>query len=180
MTIPEQAVQAAAKVICAHDNEQWGDSSSTDVYFDLVSKMLTAAAPHLAAVRVKVRTMETAPSSEGAEKPSVIEVHEGAWAIVKGTNGKDAGWVDTHDLFAQQLYRHHVLSALEPSAGRAAVLEEAAQVVDAKAEEYEKEASDLRGSDRDRRFCSAVAVRLRGSANEIRALHPVSAPTEDA
>lgn len=72
------------------------------------------------------------------------------------------------------------LPALEPSAGRAAVLEEAARVVDAKAEEYEKEARDLRGSDSDRRFCSAVAVRLRGSANEIRALHPVANKPDEA
>ncbi|MDH0125468.1 DUF551 domain-containing protein [Brucella intermedia GD04153] len=57
-----------------------------------------------------------------------------------------------------------------PTAAHQLALEEAAQVLDAKAEEYEKEARDLRGSDRDRRFCSAVAVRLRGSANEIRAL----------
>ncbi|WP_114214185.1 hypothetical protein [Ochrobactrum sp. 3-3] len=62
------------------------------------------------------------------------------------------------------------IPATEPSAARELALEEAAQVIDAKAEEYEKEARDLRGSDRDRRFCSVVAVRLRGSANERRAL----------
>lgn len=53
---------------------------------------------------------------------------------------------------------------------RAKALEEAALCADTKADGYEAEARDLRGSDRDRRFCASVAVRLRGTSADIRAL----------
>lgn len=75
-----------------------------------------------------------------------------------------------HDKGAERDFALKDFGRQQPSAAHQLTLEKAAQVLDAKAEEYEKEARDLRGSDRDRRFCSAVAVRLRGSANEIRAL----------
>lgn len=53
---------------------------------------------------------------------------------------------------------------------RSKALEEAALRVDAKADSYQAEARDVRGSDSDRRFCAAVAVRLRGASADIRAL----------
>lgn len=53
---------------------------------------------------------------------------------------------------------------------RAKALEEAASRVDAKADSYQAEARDVRGNDRDRRFYSSVANRLRGASADIRAL----------
>lgn len=53
---------------------------------------------------------------------------------------------------------------------RAKALEEAALRVDAKADSYQAEARDVRGSERDRRFYASVANRLRGAASDIRAL----------
>jgi len=53
MTIPDEAVQAASEIICAHDNAQWGDSGTPDMYHDLVGKMLTAAQPFLTGVKVQ-------------------------------------------------------------------------------------------------------------------------------
>lgn len=53
---------------------------------------------------------------------------------------------------------------------RAQALEEAARCVDAKADEYDDEAKDVRNSTDDKRLCRAIAVRLRGSAVDIRAL----------
>jgi hypothetical protein len=53
---------------------------------------------------------------------------------------------------------------------RRLAIEECARIADVKAGEYEDEARDLRNSDRDRKFSSAVAVRFRGIAASIRAL----------
>lgn len=53
---------------------------------------------------------------------------------------------------------------------RAKALEEAALRVDAKADSYQAEARDVRGSERDRRLYASVANRLRGAASDIRAL----------
>ncbi|WP_407976140.1 hypothetical protein ACJKIH_03185 [Brucella pseudogrignonensis] len=120
MTIPDEAVQAAVK----------GYNSSLGLVFkDMMKDALTAALPFLQGVKVK--PMGTAPCGDGTEKPSFVEVHGGAWAIVKGTNGQNAGWIDTHELFAHQLYRHHILSAIEVAPSpRAQALEEAARVAD--------------------------------------------------
>lgn len=62
---------------------------------------------------VRVKPLDSAPSGDDALEPDEINVHEGAWALVIGTNGKPAGWIDTHELFAGQLYRDHLL----PSTG---------------------------------------------------------------
>lgn len=79
----------------------------------LVERILTAALS--ASPAGVVKPLETAPSGPDAMMPSSVDVHEGAWAWVIGTNGKKAGWVDTHALFAHQLYRDSILSAIEPA-----------------------------------------------------------------
>lgn len=61
-------------------------------------------------VGARVRPWETRPAGPDAMIPATVEVHRGAWAVVIGTNGKPAGWVDTHDVFANQLYRDHILT----------------------------------------------------------------------
>jgi hypothetical protein len=61
-------------------------------------------------VGARVRPWETRPADPDAMIPATVEVHRGAWAVVIGTNGKPAGWIDTHDLFASQLYRDHILT----------------------------------------------------------------------
>lgn len=60
---------------------------------------------------VTIRPWDTHPTGDDAMEPSEIDVHEGAWAVVIGTNGKAAGWIDTHELFAHQLYRDRILQA---------------------------------------------------------------------
>lgn len=52
-----------------------------------------------------LRPMDTAPDGEEALEPSEIEVHDGAWAVVMGTNAKPIGWIDTNALFAGRTYR---------------------------------------------------------------------------
>ena len=77
---------------------------------------MSAARPSKAALRsappvgARVRPWETRPAGPDAMIPATVEVHRGAWAVVIGTNGKPAGWIDTHDLFANQLYRDHILT----------------------------------------------------------------------
>lgn len=66
---------------------------------------------------VRVRPLDTAPSGDDALEPSEIEVHEGAWALIIGTNAKPAGWVDTHELFAHQLYCDQILPTKELQQG---------------------------------------------------------------
>ena len=61
MTIPDEAVQAATAIIRAHDNEAWGEDCGDEPYADLVTRMLTAAAPFLQGV--KVDSMDTAPKN---------------------------------------------------------------------------------------------------------------------
>lgn len=59
--------------------------------------------------RVTILPIETMPQGEDALEPAEIETQEGAWALVIGTNGKAAGWVDTHALFGHQLYCDQIL-----------------------------------------------------------------------
>lgn len=61
---------------------------------------------------MKINPMETAPfeHEDFDEAPSNIFVHKGAWATITGTNDKLAGWVDTHELFADHLYRDQILT----------------------------------------------------------------------
>jgi hypothetical protein len=61
-------------------------------------------------VLVQVQPMASAPSGEEAMEPSEIDIHEGAWAIVLGTNGKAVGWIDTHAHLAHRIYRDRFLS----------------------------------------------------------------------
>lgn len=76
--------------------------------------MEAAIAAYLAAIPadgagVRVKPLDTSPTGEDALEPDEVNVQEGAWAIVIGTNGKPAGWIDTHALFAHQIYRDQIL-----------------------------------------------------------------------
>ncbi|MDH7787701.1 hypothetical protein QBD01_003728 [Ochrobactrum sp. 19YEA23] len=96
MTIPEQAVQAAANAI----------RRAGDTYTEMAKSALTAAAPHLAAVRVK------------DEGKLLMEVTQAIFP---------EGWtLSNRNAVADGI--RIVLSALEPSAGGAALLEEAARI----------------------------------------------------
>lgn len=79
---------------------------SAHVLIDDLASALRSAPP----VGARVRPWETRPADPDAMIPATVEVHRGAWAVVIGTNGKPAGWIDTHDLFANQLYRDHILT----------------------------------------------------------------------
>lgn len=59
-----------------------------------------------------LKPMDTAPSGDEAMEPSEIDVHEGAWAVVMGTNAKPIGWIDTHALFEGRTYRDRLTAAL--------------------------------------------------------------------
>ncbi|WP_052502964.1 hypothetical protein [Brucella anthropi] len=128
-TLPEEAVKAASEVICAHDNAQWGDSGTPDMYYDLVGKMLTAALPFLSVQGVKVKALEWGKSSVSEQDKAQTVV--GSYFISNHT-------VDAHNLMfdndqitallsvhtsleaakaaAQADYEARILSALEPSA----------------------------------------------------------------
>lgn len=85
------------------------------------------------------------------------------------------GWTSKHlaaDAIREITRLRNLLSEAEKREvdARAKALEEAALRVDAKADNYQAEARDVRGSDRDRRFYASVANRLRGAASDIRAL----------
>lgn len=58
-----------------------------------------------------LQPMGSAPTGEDAMEPSEIDVHEGAWAIVLGTNAKPIGWIDTHALFVDRTYRNRAALA---------------------------------------------------------------------
>ncbi|WP_027489243.1 hypothetical protein [Allorhizobium undicola] len=60
---------------------------------------------------IPIQPKETAPSGPHAMLPSQVEVHEGSWAWVIGTNGKRAGWIDTHQILSCQLYRDQLVDA---------------------------------------------------------------------
>lgn len=99
MTIPEQAVLAATAIIRAHDTEQWGEDGGDEIYEDLVTRMLTAAAPHLAAVRVNGDRIEAARKAVEELAHVQMNLPLEDWSRISSA----------------------ILSALEPSAGRAAV-----------------------------------------------------------
>lgn len=66
----------------------------------------------------ELHPMDTAPTGEDALEPDELSVHEGAWAIVYGTNAKPIGWIDAHATFAHRVYRSRVVTpspTLEPS-----------------------------------------------------------------
>ncbi len=126
-TLPEEAVNAASEVICAHDNAQWGDSGTPDMYYDLVGKMLTAALPFLP-VQGTVKPIDTAPKTGeeflarcGPEWPWFSCFWDGS-AFVHYSH--DDGLVSYPATEWMPMPEARILSALEPSAGRAAVLEE--------------------------------------------------------
>lgn len=56
---------------------------------------------------VDLRSMEDVPLS--GEHPQTIDVHVGAWAIVRGTNGKRIGWIDTYQTFGRFTYRNNLI-----------------------------------------------------------------------
>ncbi|GLQ09274.1 hypothetical protein GCM10007913_12060 [Devosia yakushimensis] len=65
---------------------------------------LRAALP----MRRMVQPWDTRPAGEEAMEPDELNVFEGSWAVVMGTNAKPAGWVDTYSLFAGQTYRDNL------------------------------------------------------------------------
>lgn len=110
MTIPEQAVQAAAK--CYLDRTV----SINETASSLAHAMLTAAAPHLAAVRVKEWQITPAMKSAVADYLNSLGIREGSYDIA-------------HDILRKAAEAEHAINGTsQPSAGRAAVLEEALQV----------------------------------------------------
>lgn len=90
-----------------------------------------SASAESGAVAMTVHPMETAPRGDDAMEPVEIEIHEGSWAIVLGTNAKPIGWIDTHEAFAGRTYRNNLLHPA-PSASMGRVTDamvEAAQAV---------------------------------------------------
>ncbi|KAB2725445.1 hypothetical protein [Brucella intermedia] len=157
MTIPEQAVQAATAVIRAHDNEAWGEDCGDEPYADLVTRMLTAATPHLAAVQVKadpwvdtrlVRFDDTIVFGRGGfdfDRWESLrwEMHtrHGSFAVWKSNSktwsmyGGKYGFLMLDRFSSEEEAKEEAEQIVislddEPYAGRAAVLEEAAQVAE--------------------------------------------------
>lgn len=53
--------------------------------------------------RFTLQPMDTAPRSIAQARD--LYVHEGSFAVVYGTNAKAIGWIDTHALFKDRVYR---------------------------------------------------------------------------
>lgn len=93
VNIPEQAVQAATAVIRAHDNEAWGEDCGDEPYVDLVTRMLTAAAPHMSgsareqALEEAVKIADEWWHNPSCEKPDI--------AIIRALKSQTAqtGWL---------------------------------------------------------------------------------------
>lgn len=62
-----------------------------------------------------LQPMDSAPSGEDVLEPSEIDVHDGAWAVVLGTNAKPIGWIDTHALFNGRTYRNRLIAPTPPA-----------------------------------------------------------------
>lgn len=75
---------------------------------ELLAAVALSAMPNLT---FTVQPMDTAPSGDDALEPSEIEVHEGAWSILIGTNAKPIGWIDTHATFAGETYRDRMVGS---------------------------------------------------------------------
>ena len=88
------------------------DAAKAAAQADYERRILSALCPAPVGVRAKMNPMETAPfeHEDYDEASQNIFVHKGSWAIVHGTNGKAAGWVDTHGLFAHFLYRDQIIT----------------------------------------------------------------------
>lgn len=157
--IPDEAVQVAAEVICAHDNAQWGDSGSPDMYHDLVGKMLTAALPFLTGVKVKA--LEWHDCLKTSEREGFICSEGGVLSYsimlskfrVYGVPGPHDGAQEYDTLedakaAAQADYEARIRSAIEPTPSpRAQALEEGA-ILEA-LEECETYFDDLSDADHD-------------------------------
>lgn len=147
-----------------------------------------AALPHLPlGFEVKKLSWEPATNQAGSEGLWIIAVgqfgHE--YEVIKTFNGQlGEGWsyrskwfksIEDAKAAAQADFERRVCECIidkpvDVAVVRRQALEEAATCVDAKAKEYEGETKDVRNSIEDKRLCGAIAVRLRGSASEIRAL----------
>jgi|GEM_PF-1705761 len=145
-----------------------------------------SAAPHLAAVQVEklewgdARITEDGREAEDAKSPvgRYIATDTG-WFLLGQTGYETERGLYQAKSAAQADYEARILSALEPSAGRAAVLEEAAKLCDLSAdmsqnqlnkEQYPVVRDALRGE--------VVAARV--LAKRIRALHPqADKPSDD-
>ena len=144
MTIPEQAVQAAL--------ETWPENGTP---YDASAQMraaLTAAAPHLAAVRVTKLdwtkgVVDIAQPHPGMKYVACSTTPKGSWAWWLD-NAPETRGVFTSEASAkaaaQADYEARILSALEPSAGRAAALEEALRVAKSELEAWMKCANEAR------------------------------------
>lgn len=79
--------------------------------------------PVAAEFAMQLRPMDSSPLGHEAMEPAAIEIHEGSWAVVVGTNGKPVGWFDAHATFAHRIYRNSLLTAPNPApSGEAAGL----------------------------------------------------------
>lgn len=58
-----------------------------------------------------VQPWETRPQGDDAMEPDEVNVFEGSWDVVIGTNAKPAGWIDTHALLGHQVYRDRLVTA---------------------------------------------------------------------
>ena len=107
--VPAEGLVAAMReaIDLLTERKQGSSARSPGHNARLVLESALRSAPPVGA---RVRPWETRPADPDAMIPATVEVHRGAWAVVIGTNGKPAGWIDTHDLFANQLYRDHILT----------------------------------------------------------------------
>jgi hypothetical protein len=139
MTIPEQAVQAA----CAAINERGKGNNVTtgDIY-----AMLEDAAPHLAAVQVQAGR---AYVYTDYELPCDVRTPDGV--TLRGMHLSSL--MSSFELCKDWPAQDRILAALEPYAGRAAVLEEAALVAEARKPLY----TELQA----RNACAEIASSIR-------------------
>nr|WP_313010793.1 hypothetical protein [Brucella intermedia] len=108
------------------------DADDREAYFQALSSafqlgdlVVTDAIPFLPVQGVKVKTL-------GEDDYEVI-IDAAAKAMRKATSGVRGQTITVHDCldwWVMKATENHILSTLEPSAGRAAVLEEAAQVAE--------------------------------------------------
>lgn len=94
------------------------DPADNDATVNLTGKVaerLTLLAPlpivdEVATFTFHLHPMAAAPTGPDAMEPAEIEIHEGSWAVVLGTNAKAIGWIDTHALFDGRTYRASLVS----------------------------------------------------------------------
>lgn len=110
----------AAAVIAAKDAEiEKLKDGGHESFKSAVGWQERAKAAEAELAQTVLRPMDTAPTGDDALLPHRVEIHEGSWFIVQGTNGKPAGWADAHALFAHQVYRDQILPYTAPVASDA-------------------------------------------------------------